>query len=113
MPSFPLSVCALEQREQALSLGARLALDAQLGVDLVDILPDAALGEEQLFGDLPVAQALGRQLGQGVFPVRQGGQGRRTGCLPPQLLPPGLPRFPQTDDLPDQGLLLRPGRDRW
>ena len=103
----------VQQLDQPFPLGPGVPLDLEFGIKLVDVLPDAALGEEQLFGDLPVAQALGRQLGQGVFPVRQGGQGRRAGCLPPQLLPPGLPRFPQTDDLPDQGLLLRPGRDRW
>lgn len=63
----------VQQLGQPFPLGPGVPLDLEFGIKLVDVLPDAALGEEQLFGDLPVAQALGRQLGQGVFPVRQGG----------------------------------------
>ena len=84
----------VQHLDQPLPLGAGVPLNLELGIELVDVLPDAALGEEQLFGDLLVAQALGRQLGQGVFPVRQGGQCRRTGCLPPAAAAAGPPPFP-------------------
>ena len=46
-----------------LRIGVSAALDAQLGVELVDILLDAALGEIELFGDLPVGEPLGDQGG--------------------------------------------------
>ena len=45
----------VQHLDQPLPLGAGVPLNLELGIELVDVLPDAALGEEQLFGDLPVA----------------------------------------------------------
>ena len=70
--SFPIPInlwlilCLLRQTA---ALGAGIALDAQLGVELVDILLDAALGEIELFGDLPVGEPLGNQGGDLPLPV--------------------------------------------
>ena len=108
LPSFPLSVCALEQLDQALSLGARLALDAQLGVDLVDILPDAALGEIQLFRDLAVAQALRHQSDDRAFALGQRGEHRG----PLRRRTPLAGQSAQTDDAPGQAVLKPFGQQR-
>ena len=49
-----------EQLGKLLFLGSGAALDRKFEIDLMHILPDAALGEKQLFRNLAVRQALRR-----------------------------------------------------
>ena len=49
----------LPERGECGALGAPGAGKAELGIDLVDVLLHAALGEEELFRDLAVAEPLG------------------------------------------------------
>ena len=58
-----------EQLGKQLSFGSGVALDMKLGIDLVDILLDAPLGEKELFRDLAVAEALRHQLHDLKFPA--------------------------------------------
>ena len=55
-------ICVQKLREAA-ALGARVAVEEELGIDLVDVLLDASFGEEELLGDLAVAQTRSGQLG--------------------------------------------------
>ena len=75
---------------QAAALGPGVAGQVQLGVDLIDVLLHRSLGQEQLPGDLPVAEPPGHPLGHGPFPLCQSGEGLRP--LPDDLhrLAPGL-----------------------
>ena len=54
---LPMSCLLREQLREPPALRALVALDVELGIDLVYILLDASLGEKQLFRDLPVASA--------------------------------------------------------
>ena len=81
---------------QAAALGPGVASQVQLGVDLVDVLLHRSLGQEQLPGDLPVAEPPGHPLGHGPFPLCQSGEGLRP--LPDDLhrLAPGLEALPSS-----------------
>ena len=82
-----------EQLREPPALRALVALDVELGIDLVYILLDAALGEKQLFRDLPVRQPLCHQADQRIFPLRQ--RGERCGADRPAL--PPLPCLAQRE----------------
>ena len=71
---LPMSGLMREQLREPPALRALVALDVELGIDLVYILLDAALGEKQLFRDLPVRQPLCHQADQRIFPLRQRGE---------------------------------------
>ena len=73
------------------ALGAGVPLDVQLGVDLIDILLHAALGQEQLLGDFTVAQALDGQGGHLTLPLGERGEGGGAGVLLRQAAAPGQP----------------------
>lgn len=69
-----------EQRGKLCPLGAGVPLDMELGIDLVHILLDTALGEIEPFRDLTVGEPLPHQLHDLVFPRRQRVKDRRTGA---------------------------------
>ena len=61
---------------ELLSFGSGVALDMELGIDLIDILLDASLGEIEPFRDLAVGKPLRHQLHDLKSPRCQ----RRKGC---------------------------------
>ena len=65
-----MSCLLREKLREPPALRALVALDVELGIDLVYILLDAALGEKQLFRDLPVRQPLCHQADQRIFPLK-------------------------------------------
>ena len=71
----------LQQLRKPPALGPGVPLDVELGIDLLDILLHAALREKQLFRDLAVAEPLRHQPHDLIFPLRQRGEGRRSGRL--------------------------------
>ena len=87
-----------EQLGKLLSLGSGIALNMKLGVDLIHILLDAALGEKQPFRNLAVGKPLCHQLYNFKFPLCQRVEGSRAGiCRFSRFC-----CFAQLDDLHDQ-----------
>ena len=72
-----------EQLGKLPALGSGVALDMELGINLIDILLDAPFGEIELFRNLAVAQPLCHQLHDLKFPLRQHVEGCRAsaGCV--------------------------------
>src|SRR5215475_11322228 len=71
--------------------------EAEFGEDAFDVALGGAWGDDQFGGDLPVAQALGEQFGDLVFPggqyawgVSRGGRRARGGGLFAQCVGDGL-----------------------
>lgn len=65
---------------ELLSFGSGVALNMELGIDLIHILLDTSLGEIEPFRDLTVGEPLPHQLHDLVFPRRQRVKDRRTGA---------------------------------
>ena len=66
---------------EPLALGAHVARDEEHGVDLIDVLLHASLGQKELLGDLAVAQALGDERGDGAFALGEAREGGGTGAF--------------------------------
>ena len=86
--------CALALRRgklgEPLALGAHVACDEKLRIDLIDVLLHASLGQKELFGDLAVAQALGDERGDGAFALGEAREGGGTGAFRTKSSPSGV-----------------------
>ena len=103
--------CALALRRgelgEPLALGAHVACDEELRIDLIDVLLHASLGQKELLGDLAVAQALGDERGDGAFTLGEAREGGGTGAFRTLFAAAAHKVLAKRCDRPDKRAVLR------